>query len=43
MMDVTYTGIKRWQEERLVLAREISKVKGADLAALEMMGKNSEG
>lgn len=42
MMDVTYTGIKPWQE-RLVLAREISKVKGADLAALEMMGKNSEG
>ena len=43
MMDVTYTGIRGRQEEGLVLSREISKVKGADLADLEALGKSSEG
>lgn len=42
MMDVTYTGIRGRQEEGLLLAREISKVKRADLAGLEMLGKSSE-
>lgn len=42
-MDVTYTGIRGRQEEGLVLSREISTVKGAGVADLEMLGKSNEG
>lgn len=43
MMDVTYIGIRRRQEEGLILSRETGNKKGADLAGLEMLGKRRKG